>query len=303
MTSAAIAHPAQSFTELAAEPEAERHLPFNRQVAAAIRYVVEHYQEQPALEDMAAAAAMSPFHFQRVFKRWAGISPKRFVQYVTLEHAKRALASDASVLDAALDSGLSGPSRLHDLFVSCAALTPGEFKALGERLVIRWGVHDVPLGRVLIGTTERGVCWLAFIDDDNEPAVIAEFEREWRGARLLRDDAGSAAAAARAFDLAAPGAEPLLVRGTNFQVKVWEALLRIPFGRLVSYQTIARAIGHPRAVRAVGRAVGANNISWLIPCHRVILATGIIHNYRWGVRQKQILVGFEAALAQVPRGN
>jgi AraC family transcriptional regulator, regulatory protein of adaptative response / methylated-DNA-[protein]-cysteine methyltransferase len=253
---------------------------------------------------MAAAAGMSPFHFQRVFKRWAGISPKRFLQYVTLAHAKRALAGDASVLDAALDSGLSGPSRLHDLFVSCTALTPGEFKALGERLAIRWGVHDVPLGRALIGTTERGVCWLAFIDD-NEAAVIAEFEREWRGARLLRDDAGTAAVAARAFELAAPGAEPLplLVRGTNFQVKVWEALLRIPFGRLVSYQTIARAIGQPRAVRAVGRAVGANNISWLIPCHRVILATGIIHNYRWGVRQKQILIGFEAALAQLPRGN
>jgi AraC family transcriptional regulator of adaptative response/methylated-DNA-[protein]-cysteine methyltransferase len=304
MITAAVTRPAQPYPERAAEPDAERHLPFNRQVAAAIRYVVERYQEQPGLEDMAAAAGMSPFHFQRVFKRWAGISPKRFLQYVTLEHAKRALADDASVLDAALDSGLSGPSRLHDLFVSCTALTPGEFKALGERLVIRWGVHDVPLGRVLIGTTERGVCWLAFIDD-NEPSVTAEFEREWRGARLLRDDAGTAGAAASAFEVAAPGPEPLplLVRGTNFQVKVWEALLRIPFGRLVSYQTIARAIGQPRAVRAVGRAVGANNISWLIPCHRVILATGIIHNYRWGVRQKQILLGFEAALAQAPGGD
>ena len=303
MIAAAVAHSAQPFADLPAEPEAGRLLPFNRQVAAAIRYVVEHYQEQPGLEDMAAAAGLSPFHFQRVFKRWAGISPKRFLQYVTLAHAKRALAGDASVLDAALDSGLSGPSRLHDLFVSCTALTPGEFKALGERLVIRWGVHDVPLGRVLIGTTARGVCWLAFIDD-NEPEVIAEFAREWRGARLLRDDQGTAEAAARAFELAAPDAEPLalLVRGTNFQVKVWEALLRIPFGRLVSYQTIARAIGQPRAVRAVGRAVGANNISWLIPCHRVILATGIIHNYRWGVRQKQILLGFEAALAGATAG-
>jgi AraC family transcriptional regulator of adaptative response/methylated-DNA-[protein]-cysteine methyltransferase len=299
MTTAAVAHIVPSSAKLAAGPEAERLLPFNRQVAAAIRHVVEHYQEQPSLEDMAAAAGMSPFHFQRVFKRWAGISPKRFLQFVTLAHAKRALAGDASVLDAALDSGLSGPSRLHDLFVHCTALTPGEFKALGERLVIRWGVHDVPLGRVLIATTRRGVCWLAFIDD-NEPAVIAEFEREWRGARLLRDDGGTAGAAARAFEIAASGPEPLplLVRGTNFQLKVWEALLKIPFGRLVSYQAIARAIGQPRAVRAVGRAVGANSISWLIPCHRVILATGIIHNYRWGVRQKQILVGFEAALAQ-----
>ena len=191
MTTPAVARPAPTFAALAGEPEAERYLPFNRQVAAAIRYVVEHYQEQPALEDMAAAAGMSPFHFQRVFRRWAGISPKRFLQYVTLEHAKRALAADASVLNAALDSGLSGPSRLHDLFVSCTALTPGEFKALGERLVIRWGVHDAPLGRVLIGTTERGVCWLAFLEHDgdggdNEAAVIAEFKREWRGAPAAR---------------------------------------------------------------------------------------------------------------------
>ena len=303
MTTAAVAHPRTPLALLHAGPEGERHLPFNREVAAAIRYVVERYQDQPALEAMAAAAGMSPFHFQRVFKRWAGISPKRFLQYVTLAHAKQALADDASVLDAALDAGLSGPSRLHDLFVSCTALTPGEFKALGERLVIRWGVHDVPLGRALIGVTGRGICWLAFIDDEDAP-VIAAFEREWRGATLLRDDGATAEAALQAFDLASPGTAPgrdplpLLVRGTNFQVKVWEALLRIPFGRLVSYQTIARAIGQPRAVRAVGRAVGANNIAWLIPCHRVILATGIIHNYRWGVRQKQVLVGFETALAR-----
>jgi AraC family transcriptional regulator, regulatory protein of adaptative response / methylated-DNA-[protein]-cysteine methyltransferase len=299
MTTAAVAYPRATVAPFPAEPAAERHLPFNRQVAAAIGYVVEHYQEQPTLEAMAAAAGMSPFHFQRVFKRWAGISPKRFLQYVTLAHAKQALAQDASVLDAALEAGLSGPSRLHDLFVSCTALTPGEFKALGKRLVVRWGVHDVPLGRVLIGVTGRGICWLAFTAGNDAP-VIAAFEREWQGATLLRDDSATAEVAARAFDLATSGRDPLalLVRGTNFQVKVWEALLRIPFGQLVSYQTIARAIGRPAAVRAVGRAVGANNIAWLIPCHRVILATGILHNYRWGARQKQVLVGFEAALAR-----
>ncbi len=203
MTTAAVEHPRTPLALLHAEPEAERHLPFNREVAAAIRYVVERYQDQPALEAMAAAAGMSPFHFQRVFKRWAGISPKRFLQYVTLAHAKQALADDASVLDAALEAGLSGPSRLHDLFVSCTALTPGEFKALGERLVIRWGVHDVPLGRVLIGATGRGICWLAFIDDEDAP-VIAAFEREWRGATLLRDDGATAEAARQAFDLARP---------------------------------------------------------------------------------------------------
>jgi AraC family transcriptional regulator of adaptative response/methylated-DNA-[protein]-cysteine methyltransferase len=281
---------------LTLEREIGRDLPYDARIARAIGYVVEHYQEQPSLEAMAERAGLSPFHFQRTFKRWAGISPKRFLQYVTLGEAKRLLLNDASVLDAALDSGLSGPSRLHDLFVQCEAMTPGEFKALGDELEIRWGLHDAPLGRVLIGVTERGICWLAFVEDDDAP-VIAEFEHEWRGARLVRDDAGTADAVARAFTFDAAGAVPLLLRGTNFQIKVWEALLRIPFGQLVSYGSLAQAIGQPRAVRAVGRAVGANNISWLIPCHRVILATGVIHNYRWGAHQKRVLTAFEAAMA------
>ena len=274
-----------------------RELPFNPRIARAIAYMVEHYQEQPSLEAMAERAGLSTFHFQRMFKRWAGISPKRFLQYVTLAHAKRLLAGDASVLDAALDTGLSGPSRLHDLFVSCEAMTPGEFKALGEQLVIRWGLHDGPLGRVLLGATERGVCWLSFAPED--AAAIAAFEREWAGAQLVRDQAGTADLAARAFALNEDAAPlPLLLRGTNFQIKVWEALLRVPFGQLVSYGTIAQAIGRPGANRAVGRAIGSNNISWLIPCHRVILNTGIIHNYRWGVAQKRVLTTFEAALEQ-----
>lgn len=276
-----------------------RDLPFNARIARAIGYVTEHYQEQPSLEQMAACAGLSPFHFQRVFKRWAGISPKRFLQYVTLAHARSMLAGDASVLDAALDTGLSGPSRLHDLFVQCEAMTPGEFKALGERFEIRFGLHDTALGRVVLGATERGICWLAFAPGEDQPA-IAELEREWRGARLVRDDAGTVDLARRAFAIGRAGALPLplLLRGTNFQIKVWEALLRIPFGHLVSYQTVARAIGQPTAVRAVGRAVGRNHISWLIPCHRVILSTGIIHNYRWGVAQKRVLTTFEAALAE-----
>jgi AraC family transcriptional regulator of adaptative response/methylated-DNA-[protein]-cysteine methyltransferase len=247
---------------------------------------------------MAAEAGLSPFHFQRVFKRWAGISPKRFLQYVTLAEAKRLLAEDMSVLDAALETGLSGPSRLHDLFVACEAMTPGEFKALGDRLVIRYGLHDGPFGRVLLGATERGICWLSFVED--EAAAIRAFEHEWQGARLVRDDAATETLVRRAFDLQARDGEPLplLLKGTNFQVKVWEALLRIPFGHLVSYQAIARAIGQPSAVRAVGAAVGRNNISWLIPCHRVILSTGVVHNYRWGAEQKRLLIASEAALAQ-----
>jgi AraC family transcriptional regulator of adaptative response/methylated-DNA-[protein]-cysteine methyltransferase len=281
------------------EPELDREPPFNDEVARAITYMVEHYQDQPSLEDLAARAGLSTFHFQRIFKRWAGISPKRFLQYVTLAHAKRLLAGDASVLDAALDTGLSGPSRLHDLFVSCEAMTPGEFKALGEQFVIRWGLHDAPLGRVLLGVTDRGVCWLSFVRE-GDGAAVAAFEREWAGARLVRDQAATADYAARAFTFA-DGHQPplpLLLRGTNFQIKVWEALLKIPFGQLVSYHTIAQAIGQPDANRAVGRAVGRNNVSWLIPCHRVILSTGIIHNYRWGTPRKRILTAFEAALAQ-----
>jgi AraC family transcriptional regulator of adaptative response/methylated-DNA-[protein]-cysteine methyltransferase len=281
------------------DARSDRASAYDARIAEAIAHATERYQDQPSLEEMAAAARLSPHHFQRVFKRWAGISPKRFVQYVTLGHAKRLLVEDASVLDAALDAGLSGPSRLHDLFVTCDAMTPGEFKALGARLVIRWGLHDAPLGRVLLGATDRGICWLSFVADD-EAAVVDEFRREWQDATLLRDQAATAEFVRRAFELAARAREPLplLLRGTNFQIKVWEALLRIPFGHLVSYRALAGAIGQPRAVRAVGAAVGRNNISWLIPCHRVILATGVIHNYRWGTAQKRKLLTVEGALAK-----
>jgi AraC family transcriptional regulator of adaptative response/methylated-DNA-[protein]-cysteine methyltransferase len=282
----------------AARPVAEEPLEHAR-IAAAIRYLVDHYQEQPGLEEVAAAAGVSAFHFQRLFKRWAGISPKRFLQYVTLGHAKRLLSGEASILDTALDVGLSGPSRLHDLFVACEAMTPGQFKAMGDGMVIRYARHDGPLGRVLLGATERGICWLSFVGDD-ELEVLEAFRTEWSGATLIEDEAATRPLAERAFALSGGGHAPLPLhlKGTNFQIKVWEALLRIPFGHVVSYQSIARAIGQPQAVRAVGRAVGRNNISWLIPCHRVIRGTGVIHNYRWGVPAKRRLLAFEAALSE-----
>ncbi|MEM9627004.1 MAG: methylated-DNA--[protein]-cysteine S-methyltransferase [Pseudomonadota bacterium] len=266
-------------------------------VRQAIDYLVDHAQEQPSLETVADFAGLSPHHFQRVFKRFAGISPKKFLQYLTLQNAKQALIEDASVLDAALDAGLSGPSRLHDLFVNCEAMTPGEFKALGPSLEIRYGIHDTAIGRVMIGVTERGICWLAFVAGDGRPAED-EFAAAWKGATLIADQAATASWVERAFAFGANGGKPLplLIRGTNFQIKVWEALLRIPFGRLVTYQHVAEAIGNPKAVRAVGSAVGKNNISWLIPCHRVILSSGVMHNYRWGVRQKKILNAFEAGM-------
>ncbi len=269
----------------------------HRRIRQAIAYVVDHAEKQPSLEDMASFAGLSPFHFQRIFKRWVGISPKKFLQFVTLNQAKRLLAEDASVLDAALDTGLSGPSRLHDLFVTCEAITPGEFKAMGPSLTIRYGYHDTPVGRVMLGATERGICWLSFINDDGRPA-LQEFHQEWGSATLVQDEAATAPFVDRAFAFGPGDGKPLplLMRGTNFQIKVWEALLRIPFGQLVTYKAIAQAIEKPQAMRAVGNAVGKNNISWLIPCHRVILTSGIMHNYRWGIRQKQILNALEGAI-------
>ncbi len=267
-------------------------------VAAAIRYLVEHYADQPSLEEVAAIAGLHPHHFQRIFKRWAGISPKRFAQYLTVEHAKELLSEDESVLGAALDVGLSGPGRLHDLFVACEAMTPGEYKAGGRDLVIRYGVQDSPFGPVVIGRTDRGICWLGFADDAAEPA--ATLASEWHAATLVRDDTAVAGIAGQLFGggLASgpklPPELPLLLRGTNFQIKVWQALLRIPPGQVASYQQVAAAIGSPAAVRAVGSAVGHNPIAVIIPCHRVILKSGAIHNYRWGEPRKRALLAWEA---------
>lgn len=277
---------------MTADPDAVHYRAF----AATIHHLVESWQDQPSLDELAAAAGFSPFHFQRLFTRWAGISPKRFVQYLTLEHAKRLLADNHSVLDAALDAGLSGPSRLHDLFVACDAITPGEYKAMGHGLTIRWGFHDTPLGRVLVGTTERGVCWLSFADAEDGGDAWTEFAAQWPAARLVEDGDATEPVVASALGWAR-GGEPtrLLMRGTNFQVKVWQALLRIPEGAVVSYEDVARAIGQPTALRAVGRAVGRNPVCLLIPCHRVIQKSGIIHNYRYGVPRKKALLAWEQA--------
>lgn len=271
-----------------------------RALTLTVRHLVDHWQDQPSLEELAGVAGMSPFHFQRLFTRWVGISPKRFVQFLTLDHAKRLLAENQSVLGTALDVGLSGPSRLHDLFVACEAMTPGEYKAQGAGLTIRWGLHDSPFGHALVGSTERGVCWLSFADTGDAGEAMAEFRAAWPSARLVEDAGSTRDVAARAFGWrrAADG-EPLrlLLKGTNFQVKVWEALLRIPPGAVVSYEDVARAIGQPTAQRAVGAAVGRNPVCVLIPCHRVIQKSGVIHNYRYGVPRKRALLAWEQARA------
>ncbi len=269
-------------------------------IEAAILYLEEHFRDQPGLGETAEAAGLSPHHFQRLFRRWAGISPKRFGQFLTLDYAKAQLETSASILDATYDAGLSGPSRLHDLFVTYEAMSPGAFKQGGDGVDISYGVHPSPFGPCFVGQTERGICALGFADDHRSEAhaVRTEFERRWPAARFREDQAATEAIVARIFnDRRAGAAEPLrlAVCGTNFQLKVWEALLRIPPGRITSYDALGRALGLPRSARAVGGAVAANPISYLIPCHRVIRRSGVISNYEWGRSRKRVMLGWEAA--------
>ena len=269
-------------------------------IETAILYLEEHFRDQPSLDDVAREAGLSPHHFQRLFRRWAGISPKRFGQFLTLDYAKAQLEASASVLDAAYDAGLSGPSRLHDLFVTYEAMSPGAFKQGGDGVEIAYGVHPSPFGPCFVGQTERGICALGFADDDGSDAraVRAEFECRWPAARFQEDQTATESVVARVFEgQRAAGAEPLrlAVCGTNFQLKVWEALLRIPPGRITSYQALAQALGLPRSARAVGGAVAANPVSYLIPCHRVIRRSGVISNYEWGPSRKRVMLGWEAA--------
>ena len=268
-------------------------------IEAAILYLEEHFRDQPELGEVAEAAGLGPHHFQRLFRRWAGISPKRFGQYLTLDYAKAQLEGSASILDAAYDAGLSGPSRLHDLFVTYEAMSPGAFKRRGEGVEIAYGLHPSPFGPCFVGQTERGICALGFADggEGNGEAVRAEFERRWPAARFHEDRAATAHVAARIFGERPADSTPLrlAVAGTNFQLKVWEALLRIHPGRITSYHALGQALGLPRSARAVGGAVAANPVSYLIPCHRVIRHTGRIPHYEWGRSRKRVMLGWEAA--------
>lgn len=270
-------------------------------VAQAIRYLEQHVQAQPSLDELAAQVHVSPYHLQRVFTRWAGISPKRFLQLLTVDYAKAALDESRSVLDAAYAAGLSGPGRLHDLFVTLEAVTPGEFKTQGAGLEIVYGQHATPFGECLLATTPRGICALSFLNGGGWDAAVAQLRQEWPAAALREDKEAAAALAQRIFDPGAGQPDPhgtplrVLVKGTNFQVKVWSALLRIPPGALCTYRDVARAVERPSAARAVGNAVGANPIAYLIPCHRVIRAGGLVRDYRWGATRKKAMLGWEAA--------
>jgi len=266
-----------------------------QRIAAAIEYLSQHRQQQPALQELAAVIGLSPFHCQRLFQRWAGISPKKFLQYLTVEHAKTLLVQSHSVLDTALETGLSGPSRLHDHFITLEAMTPGEYKAGGQGLTIRYGVHTSPFGAMLLAQSERGVCALRFLDSNDVDSVLNELAADWPQAVFKSDQSGTAVAAAQVFSASQPDRSlPVLVRGTQFQVSVWKALLRIPPGEARSYSAIAQGIGRPKAVRAVGSAVGANPIAFLIPCHRVLRSSGALGGYRWGETRKRALIAWES---------
>jgi len=271
-----------------------------RRIERAIRFLEANARRQPPLRQIAEAAGLSEFHFQRLFSRWVGISPKRFLQFLTKEHARRLLEQSRNVLEASYEAGLSGPGRLHDLFITCEAVTPGDVQALGEGLLISYGLHPSPFGRCLLAVTERGVCALRFVqEDEREP--VSWLAKRWPRAELRRQPQRTAPYLPRVFPFRgsqAPAPLHLLVRGTNFQIQVWQALLRIPMGRAVSYEELARAVGSPRGARAVGNAVGSNPISFLIPCHRVIRKLGEFGNYGDGPARKKAILGWEAALLE-----
>ena len=269
-------------------------------IEKALAFIEQNIEQRPGLVEAARSAGLSEFHFQRIFSRMVGISPKRYEQYLTKEAAKRLLQRSVSLLDASYEAGLSGPGRLHDLFVSCEAVTPGEYKSGGEGLEIRYGYHSTPFGECLIAVTGRGVCGLSFVPPRGRVPALESLAKEWRNAQIAEDAAGTKRMVQRIFsgsglgERAAEGPLPLLLRGTNFQLKVWEALLAIPAGSVTTYAAIARRIGSQGSARAVGTAVGRNPIAYLIPCHRVIRGTGELGGYRWGPGRKRLMLACEA---------
>ena len=266
-------------------------------VRRAIAFISEHWRAQPTIEAMADAASVTPDELHQLFRRWAGLTPKAFMQALTLDHAKGLLRDSASVLDAALDSGLSGPGRLHDLFVTHEAMSPGEWKNGGAGMTLRFGFHPSPFGTAVVIASGRGLAGLAFADHGEEQSALADMQRRWPRATYLEDRAGTAALAQRIFDTKLWRADqPLRVVliGTDFEVRVWETLLKIPMGRAVCYSDIATKIKSPKASRSVGAAVGKNPVSFVVPCHRALGKGGALTGYHWGITRKQAMLGWEA---------
>lgn len=269
------------------------------QIAKAIEYFSRHQQQQPGLAALAQHVGISEFHLQRLFSEWVGVSPKKYLQYLTKEKALQRLRA-GTVLEAAFDAGLSSVGRLHDLMITCEGVTPGEYQRFGAGLEIHFGMHASPFGYCLLAATAKGVCKLAFFDDETTAqALIDELHHDWPAARIVRDEDKTAPIAAAVFPHQKQPPNPerrlnLLLKGSQFQLKVWEALLRIPEGQLLGYQQVAEQIGAPTAIRAVASAIAKNNIGYLIPCHRVIRSTGEFSQYRWGSQRKMAMIGWEA---------
>jgi AraC family transcriptional regulator of adaptative response/methylated-DNA-[protein]-cysteine methyltransferase len=268
-----------------------------RSMGRAIRYLAEHYSDQPSLDEAADAVGLSPFHFQRLFTRYVGVSPKNFVGALTLDRAKAELSNGSSVLDAALEAGLSGPSRLHDLCLKIEAMTPGDYAKGGAGLVIDYGFRDCPFGIALVMATQKGVCGLAFGDEGEERAMLADMTARWPNAQFRENARRGESLIARIFDSRRGGEMGLHLIGTPWQIQVWQALMAIPSGKVATYRTIAENIRSAKSARAVGTAVGRNPISWLIPCHRVLGSDGALHGYHWGLTRKRAMLAVEAARA------
>jgi AraC family transcriptional regulator of adaptative response/methylated-DNA-[protein]-cysteine methyltransferase len=270
-------------------------------IEQAIKYLEENFQRQPELDDVAEKVHLSPFHFQRLFTEWAGISPKRFLQFLTVDFLKTKLESTKNLVEAAEHAGLSSQSRVYDLFTTLEAVTPQEYKLKGAGLRIEYGIHETLFGRVLLGATERGICWLSFIQSDEDPKYeVEKMKAHWHNSVFHKDETVTSTYVNQIFgqkDKTTIGTKPLhlLVKGTNFQVKVWDALLKIPMGDVTTYQGIAQQIQNPKAMQAVGSAVGSNHIAFLIPCHRVIRKDGILGEYRWSSTRKKSIIGWEMA--------
>jgi len=275
----------------------QKSLDFER-IETIIKYIEQNFKQQPELKNISDHVGLSEFHLQRLFKRWVGISPKRFLQYLTKEHAKTLLRQSENVLSVTFDSGLSGPGRLHDLFVNCEAVTPGEYKLMGEGLNIDYGTHQTPFGKCMIAKTDRGVCGLFFLKGDDEKFYVQRLKQDWPAASIEKNPEKTLSSVKKIFSINLWQEDKpvsLFVQGTNFQIKVWEALLKIPRGNVVAYGEIAEFVGQPKAVRAVGTAVARNPISFLIPCHRVIRKYGDFGNYQGGTARKKAILAWEMA--------
>lgn len=277
----------------------QEHIDYNR-IAEAIAYIQAHFKDQPDLDEVAEKVHVSPFHFQRLFTNWAGISPKKFLQYISIRHAKNILKNgQATLFDAAYETGLSGTGRLHDLFIKIEGMTPGEFKNGGEHLNINYSYAETPFGNILVASTAKGICYMAFADDEKQGLVDLQQHFPKAYFKQMLDMMQQNALYIFTHDWSKLSQIKLHLKGTDFQLKVWETLLKIPMGQLATYGTIAQKIKNPNALRAVGTAIGSNPVAFLIPCHRVIQSTGIFGGYMWGPTRKTAIIGWEAAKTQL----